>query len=90
MLLSSLLQSEGETQCLSFSDLHSLILVYVSKVAKNGLVCPLLHALASDQSDSPGLDSGMNYNTILLKLMNIMYNIIYNILYNVLFVICNI
>ena len=55
----SVFQSEGDMQPLSFTDLPSLIQVYISKGDKNGLVCALRRPVAPERTEAQDQDSGM-------------------------------
>ena len=46
-------------QPLSFTDLPSLIQVYVSKGDKNGLVCALRRPVAPERTEAQDQDSGL-------------------------------
>ncbi|XP_025080135.1 phosphatidylinositol 3,4,5-trisphosphate 5-phosphatase 2-like isoform X2 [Pomacea canaliculata] len=50
-------QSEGDMQPLSFTDLPSLVNVYVSKGEKNGLVCALRRPIPPERPESQEADS---------------------------------
>jgi hypothetical protein len=46
-------------QSLSFTDLSSLIQVYITKGDKNGLVCPLRRPVPPERSEVQEPDSGL-------------------------------
>ncbi|KAK7090622.1 phosphatidylinositol 3,4,5-trisphosphate 5-phosphatase 2-like isoform X2 [Littorina saxatilis] len=50
-------QSEGDMQPMSFSDLPSLIQVYINKGSKNGLICPLRRPVGPERSEVQEPDS---------------------------------
>lgn len=54
-----LLQSEGDMQPPTYSDLPSLITSYIHKGEKNGLVCALRKPISPEGAEILEADSGM-------------------------------